>query len=1261
MLSNIREIQSRLSIEIEDLRNRVEKCEAQGNENFSIIQRHSEEIKHLEERVSATEQAAFKIKDEKIPYIFNAPPQNQYFAGRTDQINKLKSILKIEEDLKEEKIRVAAVCGLGGIGKTSLVAEYAHQMKDFYKGGVYWFSAEDDTFLEKTVDNVALKLDTLLGSFHLTLTNMLKKVNTSKDPCLIVLDCLDQLTLSSNMMKFLSFPSQEYFCGHFLIVTRRNPNRLVNEISVLEENSCIQLKCFQPEEATQFLLERAGVKADENDKSDAESLCEELGRLPLALEQVGACINMLSCTFSSYLKQYKAEHLRLLEQQQARPVSPDNESLARLAVHTTWRINMEHMKKSPNGHVAVRFMNACSFFNGNEIEEDLINIGIPEIKDDEYHRCLSSPLGTRQIRKLLTDFSLFAYVSGNSVGTHRLVQEVVRESLTHQSKAGSFIDAVRMLACAFSKHPSPSGLLSASERNNEEQNLAMSDLPSFYMWSRLCIHGHHVCKHLEALLVTLDSACLENMCFPETAKILYHCSIYLSAHHKHEEAKRTLNFAYRILDWLPLEEFETTKTSIANNPIFPLTVPLMKSFQIAIRQHCMPSFVPHLPLVDNPVASGFDMRLGGEIKRLKEDGNKNYKDGCYTEALNAYSSAIDLAQDCSTVPDPLLFTNRSMVYIKLELYEDALKDAEAYITRRPDCWKGYARKALALKGMDENVGAEIAAALAFYYNRDLFSRFEPFKESFFGLQQRICVCDTVEKLRRAIFWPVDENIKKILILGSEVYDLNLAILACPWNNCILVGAKSNRSVSMNSNHHNPLLIMTCMLQNLSFRFEKGFVCCRPGSFVKMLNCNFTSYHDKFPVVQTVGNLNMEQCNITNSSSGLLVTERGSAVAINCSFNNNKLHGLEVLRGGTLFVRNSRIYQNRMCGISIGPDATKCVVLDSVVKENGEFGIGSMDSKDITLLRNNVFDNSMEGLCMMNSHAVIKGNNISDNTSWGIWTQSNSWCDISMNKVFRNKCGGVRVGKRVAGEEFRPSVVKKNKIFDNVGPGLLEGVNIFQTVGDQRENFERMQSCSKSQASLQLASCHDNEEYNNEGSKNVAKLNFHVPFCSSCRAKSELIKCKKCLTAAYCNGTCQANHSARHVKTCDFLRNRSSFLITSMETVDCDGMVTNQFEGLEKVGPNFSPPPPRDGKQFVVKVLSMWRIEDNEPYTFHLYDRSLELYKRFKSEVISRLVQEFGIQSELQFVQKKLFMYCSFEEDGQLRLFTNDFADFQKWY
>ena len=167
---------------MDDLRMRVEKCEIQGNKN-------SEDIKLLEKKCK-TELSRLNIKEEeKIPYVFIAPPRNRDFAGRTDEIQELKRILKVEETLNEKKVRVAAVCGLGGIGKTSLVSEYAHQMKDFYKGGVYWFSAEDDTILDKTVNDIALKLKAIPGSFDLTLSNTLRKIGSTNDPSLIVLDC----------------------------------------------------------------------------------------------------------------------------------------------------------------------------------------------------------------------------------------------------------------------------------------------------------------------------------------------------------------------------------------------------------------------------------------------------------------------------------------------------------------------------------------------------------------------------------------------------------------------------------------------------------------------------------------------------------------------------------------------------------------------------------------------------------------------------------------------------------------------------------------------------------------------------------------------------------------------------------------------------------------------------------------------------------------------------------------------------------------
>ena len=1058
------------------------------------------------------------------------------------------------------------------------------------------------------------------------------------------------------MMRFLSFPSQENIFGHFLVLTRRNPSLLTNKVSEFEENSCLQLKCFLSEEAKQFIYLRTGANSEENVESIAECLCEELERLPLALEQAGAYIKMLNCDLASYLQQYKTERLRLLNRQPARPVSPGNESSHRLAVHTTWLINMEYMCKSPNGQAAVRFMNACSYFNGNKIQEELVNVGTPEVEDIVYRKCVSSPLGCRQVLKLLTDFSLFTYVKANSISTHRLVQDLIKESLRPESKAESFIDAVRMLSYAFSKCSSPSDFVNLN-KDGEQQSINVFDLPKspshFYMWSELCMHAHNLCRNIEDLIVDNDSVCLDALWFSATARILYESAVHLSTHYKQEEAKRTLNFAYRILDWLPSAEYDTVKNHISRSCLFPLSIPSSNSIQRVIKRCCIPPFAPLQPLSDKPasVASDVVSDFAEKVEKLKINGNKHFKEYRFTEALDAYSSAINLAQDFKDVFNPLLLINRATVYIKLEQYEEALKDANDYITRRPDCWRGYTRKALALHGLGEHVSAEIAASLAFYYDRAVFSDFAPFRETFLDLPRRIFVCDSVDELQKGIYsQSVDENVSKILVLGSEEYILNSDTFVEPWNNCILVGTREN-SVSLKSS--NRIVLLKCMLTNLSFYFDKHGLCCIPGSFVKILKCNFTSNNEEITPVSIMGDFNAEHCNFTESSSGLVCTGEGNAVIVDCSFCNNRRQGIEVREGGTLHLKRCRLCNNSFHGLII-IKASKCSVFNCVVYENVAAGILSEDSKSVFIGCNNVFDNVF-GLHIINCDVDISENNVFDNGAWGIYTQNNSKCNISINRVFRSKVGGIRVGYRAGGNS--PCVVEKNKIYDNIGPGLVE-----DAIGYEKQLLRTNlgQSYFVSPDYFQRAKCQDNEIYNNKESKNVSKFNISVPYCSNCRKNCEPNRCGKCFTAGYCNKTCQENHWSKHKKICKVLHKKSSLLITSMKRAGYDGMIKRHAKVLQEVGPNFSPPPPRDGRKFVVKVQPMFYEDDFKSYTLLLYDRSLELYKRIQSKVLANIVQEFGVLCKRVELTKKLFLYCSFEENGQLRLFINEFSDFLNW-
>ena len=1233
-MSNIKKVQSYIEKEIDALHKRVEKCEEQTDKN-------SKEIQLLEKTVrSELSRCSVKLEEE-IPYVFSPPRRNQYFSGRTEELENIKCMLDVGETLKEKKVRVAAVCGLGGIGKTSLASEYAHQMKDFYEGGVYWFSAENDVRLNNTMKDIADRIGASLGSFDLTWKNILKKIKTVDKPCLIVLDCLDEKELSQNMLNFFFFLSQETICGHLLVLTRRNPKLLVNEVSIFEEDFCFLMKCFQTEEAKQFLFLRTGAKRNEDNESIAGILCEELGELPLALEQAGAYIQMRSFPFSAYLKQYRAKRSKLLKKKKA--CARGEDSTDRLAVHTTWLINIEYMKKSDDGEVAVRFMNACSFFNGNEIQEQLINVGVPQVDDVKFCQCVSSPLGPYEVLNLLTDFSLFTCINTQSVSTNRLVQELIMENLDPQSKVKSFNDAVSMLSYAFSQCPAPSN----------EAISELRDSPShFYMWSRYCEHGHHLRVVMEELLTNLGSVFLDSVWLPETAKILYECAVHLSANYNQEEAKRTLNFAYRVLDWIPEAQIVTIEKNISNSSLFPLPIPLPKSIQSVIKQRC---FLP--PLTDKPSSDASRGCLQEEIER----GEESYSKGRYKKALEAYSSAIKLAQNCNTALNDLLLTKRAMVYIELKQYENAVKDTNDFIARRPNRWEGYATKALALVGFGETISAEITAALAFYHNRKIFSTFAPFKKSFSDLQKRIFLCDSVDDLREAIYSQVlqgdQKGLLKIIVLGSEEYTLNFGKFDKPWNDCILVGARKDSPVSLKSDSN--VSLQKCMLTNISFYLYGALLRCLPGSSVKVHSCNFTGYDVKLPVVKTEGDFSAEHCKFTNRKNSGFVCH-GKAFVHSCTFSGNMLSGLQVCDGGELLVSSSHICNNTNYGLLAGPKVSKCTIINCNFQHNG-VGVWVHDSKDIRLMRNNVFDNQI-GTFVTNSKVEIKENHVFDNDLWGILSDCNSSCRISMNTVFGNKTGGVCVNYRKR-NDLPPCDVELNKIHDNGGPGFLDQTVEFVKMTELSFQFRTIYSAHifsynlllKNTTSLPSAVRQDNVIFRNNERENVGRIKVTVPFCSNCRSQNQLDKCKGCRTASYCNKKCRKEHRSKHEKMCGVLRKMSSCVINSKGRAK--NGTTELVEGPLEIGPTFSSS--QNSKKCVVKVHTL-PTQTNGLYDLVLYDRGLHLYELFHSNTVATQVKEFGMLCNRNIFEKKFFFFCVLEDNGEIRLFTNTFPKFQDW-
>ncbi|CAB4014946.1 Stress-induced-phospho 1 [Paramuricea clavata] len=829
-IQSLQEIQSVMGKDIEKLKVEQEYLSTKYDTT-------SQQLQALENQV-----AKLAIENQEVPYLFMLPDRTEWFSGRESELDNLHKLFQISDDINESKVQIASVCGLGGSGKTSLAAEYAHRWKDEYEGGVFWFSGEDEAKFATSVDKHAVYFGTLLeASSGRTLVKTLDVISKIQKPWLLVLDDMDEYKLCSNIGMLLSGPWKRNVrgSGHILITTRRKTKVMSETIRGFKESQCLQLECFSLEDGKRFVFKRTGISSNEVTCSEAACLVETLEGLPLALEQACAYISHLSCSLSIYLQQYKQYSIHLLKDQEASPVSL-YESPERLAVHTTWLLNFDYIKQSAHGKFAVRFLNACAFFNPSEIQKELINPGKPAIDDDSYRNYVATPLGSLHILKLLTEFSLFKE-SRSSLAVHRLVQEVIRDNFQPEEYVLSFVDAVRFLCYGFSCSRSPDDLLTGIiDKNHDRASLQATDPSFFHEWHKMCLHAHEIRKLLLSFL-KLSQVLDQRIVIPQTARLVYECALHLNVNSMAAEAKEVVDFAYKIIR---LGNTSLTKDDLVS--LFPHEIPLPELVRRVISYSCI---APHVATVLSSVGENVEIL---PVSDLKEQGNDYYKDRCFQKAVEKYTYAMN-STDGKSSYDPTLLSNRASAFVELEKFDDALRDAEEYISLRPKCCKGYAKKALALYGLKRLWDAACVAALAYYYERNIFGGFKPFSENHFfqSLKDRIYICSAnMSSLVASILHPNSYSQekrdlpRKIVILEAGNYTLQKQLRIC---DCIMIGVGDGATASsplLSFQGRNGIISSGCInAENISLAFDNGHWESTDDCDATFLNCSFTDSPD----------------------------------------------------------------------------------------------------------------------------------------------------------------------------------------------------------------------------------------------------------------------------------------------------------------------------------------------------------------------------------------------------------------------------------
>lgn len=336
--------------------------------------------------------------------------RNPFFTGREKILEDLHSALT----KTSATALTQAISGLGGLGKTQTAIEYAYRYRDDYKY-VFWVRADSHLELSTGFVEIARLLD-LPEKDAQSPDDTVRAVNQwleNKSGWLLIFDNAD----APELLKGFRPRNAK---GHVLLTSRA---QVFDTLGIVKP---IEIEVMSPEEALEFLVTRTG-RDDKNaaETKAAEQLAEELGYLPLALEQAGAFIKAKKARFQDYIASYSKRRLELLKE--SGPVAGEYPE----SVATTWSINFQEVEKV--SEAASDLLRASAFLSPDRIPLELIAEGKTELGpalsaaladvDDD-------PLALNQVFEPLTRYSFIRLDSDlQTYSIHRLVQEVLKDGM----------------------------------------------------------------------------------------------------------------------------------------------------------------------------------------------------------------------------------------------------------------------------------------------------------------------------------------------------------------------------------------------------------------------------------------------------------------------------------------------------------------------------------------------------------------------------------------------------------------------------------------------------------------------------------------------------------------------------------------------------------------------------------------------------------------------------------------------------------------
>ncbi|MEJ2853316.1 MULTISPECIES: tetratricopeptide repeat protein [unclassified Saccharothrix] len=317
--------------------------------------------------------------------VGRVPTGSAVFVGRSGELARLEAAVARSGG----RAVVAAVHGLGGVGKSTLAARFAELHGDRFSP-VWWVTADSPSAIETGLAEFAAAVapEAVVLPLEQRVELGVRWLATHDDWLLL----LDNVTTPEDLAGLLS----RVRTGTVVVTSRRG--------SGWRGVETVPLDVLPEREAAELLTRIVRAEWRDADLDGVDRLCAELGWLPLAVEQAAAYVAQTRITPTVYLERLREYPARMFT---ATAEGGD----AQRTMARVWRVTLDHLTDTPT---AGQLLRQLAWYAPDGIPRALLDAGglVGELE-------LSQALGRLVAYNMIT-------LTADMVVVHRLVQAVTR-------------------------------------------------------------------------------------------------------------------------------------------------------------------------------------------------------------------------------------------------------------------------------------------------------------------------------------------------------------------------------------------------------------------------------------------------------------------------------------------------------------------------------------------------------------------------------------------------------------------------------------------------------------------------------------------------------------------------------------------------------------------------------------------------------------------------------------------------------------------